>query len=344
VPRAISNPQPRTQKKARVFDAHNAFEETMLGPSLRRLGRTTISHSPPVPVGASALPMQQRQWRSITMLATSRRSAGRFPVDRHSKNPLAAVAAQQQQQWRSVFVQTAETPNPESLKFIPTGVVVMEDADQNGQGFYVTRNGDQNEILKSPLATKLLQVDGVKSIFLGSDFITITKYAEEKWQYIRPELFSIIMDWADSGEKAVLDAPLITDTTILDDDDEIVAMIKELIETRIRPAVQQDGGDIRYVGFEEESGLVTVKLAGSCVGCPSSAVTLKQGVENMLMHYIPEVKAVVSLDEEEKEEGGGYDGESSSSLSSVNVDKIETPKPNKTYEERLAAAGIPFSD
>jgi NFU1 iron-sulfur cluster scaffold homolog, mitochondrial len=249
---------------------------------------------------------------------------------------------QQQQQWRSVFVQTAETPNPESLKFLPTGVVVMEDAQQSGQGFYVTRNDDQKEILKSPLATKLLKVDGVKAIFLGSDFITVTKFAEEKWQYMRPELFQIIMDWADSGEKAVLEAPLITDTTILDDDDEIVAMIKELIESRIRPAVQQDGGDIRYVGFDEETGLVTVQLAGSCVGCPSSAVTLKQGVENMLMHYIPEVKAVVSLEEEPDGRGGD---ESSSSSSSDPVEKTAVEaKPNKSYEERLAAAGIPFSD
>jgi Fe-S cluster biogenesis protein NfuA len=99
------------------------------------------------------------------------------------------------------------------------------------------------------------------------------------------------MEWADAGKPALLDKPEITDTTILEDDDEIVAMIKELIEARIRPAVQEDGGDIRYVDFAEDTGMVTVELAGSCVGCPSSSVTLKQGVENMLMHYIPEVTA-----------------------------------------------------
>ena len=111
-------------------------------------------------------------------------------------------------------------------------------------------------------------------------------------------------------------------------DDEVVAMIKELIESRIRPAVQEDGGDIRYVNFEEDTGLVTVELAGSCVGCPSSSVTLKQGVENMLQHYIPEVTAVVALEEEQSEEDGGETDE----------------KTQKTYEERLQAAGIPFSD
>ncbi len=109
-------------------------------------------------------------------------------------------------------------------------------------------------------------------------------------------------------------------------------MIKELLESRIRPAVQEDGGDIRYVGFAPETGLVTVQLAGSCVGCPSSSVTLKNGVENMLMHYIPEVTGVESL-EEESENGD-----------EVEVDMSEDEKKAKTYEERLKAAGIPFSD
>ena len=108
-------------------------------------------------------------------------------------------------------------------------------------------------------------------------------------------------------------------------------MIKELIESRIRPAVQEDGGDIRYVNFEEDTGLVTVELAGSCVGCPSSSVTLKQGVENMLQHYIPEVTAVVALEEEESTDDGGDSGK-------------PEEKTQKTYEERLQAAGIPFSD
>lgn len=146
---------------------------------------------------------------------------------------------------------------------------------------------------------------------------------------MRPDIFSTLMDFFDSNQPVMVDEPIISDTTILDDDDEVVAMIKELIEARIRPAVQEDGGDIRYIGFEEETGIVTVQLAGSCVGCPSSSVTLKQGVENMLMHYIPEVTNVVALEEEAEEE-------KSESSSSQN--------PQKSYEERLAAAGIPFSD
>jgi Fe-S cluster biogenesis protein NfuA len=241
------------------------------------------------------------------------------------------------QQYRSVFIQTSDTPNPESLKFIPTGVTVVDSDDS--AGFYVTKQDKASEILRSPLAKSLFDVEGVKAVYLGSDFVTVTKFAEHKWKLLRPQLFEVLMDWADKGEPALLDQPLITDTTILDDDDEVVAMIKELIESRIRPAVQEDGGDIRYVSFEEETGLVTVQLAGSCVGCPSSSVTLKQGVENMLMHYIPEVKNVVALDEPEPEGDGGE----ASSAAAVEPEEDVAATKQKSYEERLKAAGIPFS-
>ena len=234
---------------------------------------------------------------------------------------------------RTVFIQTENTPNPESIKFVPTGSVVLENED--GNGYFVNKNDPKEDILRSPLCSKLFQIDGVKAVYLGGDFVTITKYAEHKWQLMRPEIFGCLMEFFDSKEAVLLDQPLITDTTILEDDDEVVAMIKELIEQRIRPAVQEDGGDIRYVGFDETTGLVTVQLAGSCVGCPSSSITLKQGVENMLMHYIPEVTSVEALEEEE-EDGG--------SAGSTEDTKEEEPTKQKTYEERLAAAGIPFSD
>jgi len=155
------------------------------------------------------------------------------------------------------------------------------------------------------------------------------------------------MDFYASNREVMTDVPQITDTTILDDDDEVVAMIKELLESRIRPAVQEDGGDIKYVGYEEESGIVTVQLAGSCVGCPSSSVTLKNGVENMLMHYIPEVTGVVSLEEEEEEDGSdGEDGDGTSGEVVVeqSSSSVEEKKKMKTYQDKLAAVGIPFSD
>ena len=271
-----------------------------------------------------------------------------------------------QEQRRSLFIQTATTPNPESLKFIPNGRLVLghipEDIENdtfnkleegeeialndyttsdNNVGFHMTRK-DHTLIARSPLAKLIFNLDeGIKSIYLGYDFITITKYAEAHWQHLQTPIFGAIMDFYATNQPALLEVPEITDTTILEDDDEVVAMIKELLESRIRPAVQEDGGDIKYVGFEEHTGIVTVQLAGSCVGCPSSSVTLKNGVENMLMHYIPEVTAVISLEEEEDGEGNGDGGE-------VVVTKSGSGdsegKKMKSYEERLAAAGIPFSD
>ncbi|KAL7528017.1 hypothetical protein ACHAXR_002232 [Thalassiosira sp. AJA248-18] len=272
-------------------------------------------------------------------------------------------------QRRSLFIQTVETPNPESLKFIPNGRLVLghnadsidtADPNQAGEegielsipdanntndtnGVYLTRK-DHTLIARSPLAKTLFNLDlGVKSIYLGYDFLTVTKYAEAHWAHLQTPIFGAIMDFYATGDPVMRDAPQITDTTIMDDDDEIVAMIKELLETRIRPAVQEDGGDIRYVGFEEETGIVTVQLAGSCVGCPSSSVTLKNGVENMLMHYIPEVTNVISLEEEEDDGEGDYDGGDVVVEQSGGSSKEEKKKMN-TYQDKLAAAGIPFSD
>lgn len=236
-----------------------------------------------------------------------------------------------QQTIRTMFIQTEDTPNPESLKFLP-GKPVLTDVEDNA-GFYATKS-DRQDIARSPLAKALFAVEGVKSIYLGNDFVTVTKVAQHQWAHVRIQIFSAIMEHYASGQPALTETAEITDTTILDDDDEVVAMIKELLETRIRPAVQEDGGDIRYVGFEPDTGVVEVKLAGSCVGCPSSSVTLKQGVENMLMHYIPEVKSVISREEESEEEGDDNDEDPPS----------EEEKKTKSYEERLAAAGIPFSD
>ncbi len=243
-------------------------------------------------------------------------------LGRNSKSMLPSL-----NRLRSLFIQTADTPNPESLKFVPNGLAIIQGDDSNG--YFVTKSDPKDDILRSPLAKQLLDVEGVKAVYLGADFVTVTKFAEHKWKLLRPQLFSVIMNWADSGKPALLEKPEISDTTILEDDSEVVAMIKELIEARIRPAVQEDGGDIRYVSFEEDTGMVTVQLAGSCVGCPSSSVTLKQGVENMLMHYIPEVTAVQALEEEPSEESGTTES---------------APQEQKTYEQRLAAAGIPFSD
>lgn len=188
---------------------------------------------------------------------------------------------------RSMFIQTESTPNDDSLKFIP-GVNVME----SGSAEFL----DTRSALASPLAIRLMGIEGVKTIFYGPDFVTVSKDSEHPWSVLKPEIYSILMEFFSSGQ------PLFRseedrenagpqDTRILDTDSDTVAMIKELLDTRVRPAIMEDGGDIEYRGFTDD-GLVQVKLKGSCRGCSSSTVTLKTGIERMLMHYIPEVKGV----------------------------------------------------
>ena len=159
------------------------------------------------------------------------------------------------------------------------------------------------------MAARLLDVDGVSSVFYGLDFITVTKAEDMNWAHVKPEIFSLITEAITSGEQLVntVDKSSAEDgqgglgedsLAANDEDDEVVAMIKELLETRIRPAIQEDGGDIEFRGFE--NGLVSLKLRGACRTCDSSTVTLKNGIESMLMHYIEEVKGVNQVMDEEE--------------------------------------------
>ncbi|CAK5280028.1 unnamed protein product [Mycena citricolor] len=199
---------------------------------------------------------------------------------------------------RSMFIQTETTPNDDSLKFIP-GITVMGDGTAE---FLDTRSA-----LSSPLAIRLMGVEGVKAVFYGPDFVTVSKDSENPWAVIKPEIYSILMEFFSSGQSLFRsqedrDNAGPQDTKILDTDSETVAMIKELLETRVRPAIMEDGGDIEYRGFDEQGdGLVKVKLKGSCRGCDSSTVTLKSGIERMMMHYIPEVKGVEQVLDQEEE-------------------------------------------
>ncbi|XP_022610039.1 NFU1 iron-sulfur cluster scaffold homolog, mitochondrial [Seriola dumerili] len=202
----------------------------------------------------------------------------------------------QNPQWvvpgRTMFVQTQDTPNPNSLKFLP-GRTVLEAGTMNFAG--------PRDAFCSPLARQLFRIDGVKSVFLGNDFITITRAdANMEWKVIKPDVYAAIMDFFTSGLPVVSeDSKPNADTAISDDDDEVVAMIKELLDTRIRPTVQEDGGDVLYRGFED--GIVKLKLQGSCTSCPSSIVTLKSGIQNMLQFYVPEVESVEQVKDEEEE-------------------------------------------
>ncbi|XP_014287511.1 NFU1 iron-sulfur cluster scaffold homolog, mitochondrial [Halyomorpha halys] len=190
---------------------------------------------------------------------------------------------------RNMFIQTQDTPNPNSLKFLPGTKVLQERQTMDFPSL--------KEAASSPLAKLLFRIEGVKAVFFGPDFITVTKVDDDvEWKIIKPEIFATIMDFFASGLPILLDVKPNSDTEILEDDDEVVQMIKELLDTRIRPTVQEDGGDIQYLGFEE--GIVKLKMQGSCTNCPSSVVTLKSGIENMLQFYIPEVKGVESVEDE----------------------------------------------
>lgn len=141
----------------------------------------------------------------------------------------------------------------------------------------------------SPMARKLFGIEGVTRVFYGKDFISVTKEEELDWQFLKPEILAVITDHYTKGLPLFTEEPEAEDTKINENDSEAVAMIKEIIETRVRPFVQEDGGDITYLDFDEEEGLVTIEMKGSCAGCPSSAVTLKNGIEGMLKHYVSEV-------------------------------------------------------
>lgn len=188
---------------------------------------------------------------------------------------------------RTMFIQTQDTPNPDSLKFLP-GVPVLEKGQT--MDFPTVK-----EALCSPLAKLLFRVEGVRSVFFGADFVTISKQEDAEWRLIKPEVFAVIMDFFASGLPVVTDAKPTGDTQINEDDDETVQMIKELLDTRIRPTVQEDGGDIIFMGYED--GVVKLKMQGSCSSCPSSIVTLKNGVQNMLQFYIPEVVSVEQVND-----------------------------------------------
>ncbi|EER33845.1 hypothetical protein CTRG_02663 [Candida tropicalis MYA-3404] len=199
---------------------------------------------------------------------------------------------------RNLFIQTSETPNEQALKFLPSIQILGENQTKE---FLSGR-----EAACSPLAVKLFSIDGIKSVMYGSDFITIEKSENIAWPLLKPEIFSILTEYLTNGSPILLENDkngIITDDMAFDeDDDEVVSMIKELIFTRIRPAIQDDGGDIEFIKFEPDNGTVYLKLKGACRSCDSSSVTLKNGIESMLKHYIEEVNSVEPIDEEDQDQ------------------------------------------
>uniref|UniRef100_A0A3P9K3Y8 NFU1 iron-sulfur cluster scaffold homolog, mitochondrial n=1 Tax=Oryzias latipes TaxID=8090 RepID=A0A3P9K3Y8_ORYLA len=188
---------------------------------------------------------------------------------------------------RHLSIQTQETPNPRSLKFLPGKPVL-------GSG--TLDFPSPNSAGSSSLARNLFEIEGVKGVFFGPDFITITKTDEDvEWTHIKRHAMEVIAKFFESGDQVTTEA-VHGENSLAEDDDDIVSMIKELLDTRIRPTVQEDGGDVIFKGFE--NGIVKLKLVGSCTGCPSSTVTLKNGIQNMMQFYIPEVDMVEQVEDE----------------------------------------------
>lgn len=185
-----------------------------------------------------------------------------------------------------MFIQTESTPNPATLKFLPNEDVLGD----RGTAFYT----DKESAKASPLALSLFDIASVSAIFLGRDFITVTKREDGDWNVLKPLLLTTIMDHYVSGKPIMQEAaakPAASTGVTADDENPVIAQIRELIDTRVRPAVAMDGGDIVFHSFDAD-GVVRLEMHGACSGCPSSTATLKQGIENMLKHYIPEVTAV----------------------------------------------------
>ncbi|MHC5655141.1 NifU family protein [Stappia sp.] len=184
-----------------------------------------------------------------------------------------------------MFIQTEATPNPATLKFLPGRIVLSE-------GTMDFRKSE--DASASPLAQKLFEVSGIEGIFFGHDFISVTK-GDVDWQHIKPAVLGAIMEHFMSGAPVMASEALAdSDEEFFEDgDEETVGTIKELIETRVRPAVAQDGGDITFRGFRD--GVVYLSMRGACSGCPSSTATLKHGIQNLLRHFVPEVEEVRAL-------------------------------------------------
>ncbi len=183
-----------------------------------------------------------------------------------------------------MFIQTEPTPNPATLKFIPGKTVL-------GDGTVDYR--DKSEAATSPLAQRLFGVDGVTGVFLGSDFISVTKAEADEWQHIKPAILGAIMEHYMSGAPVIASGEQAGETVPEDydaKDEDTVKTIKELLDTRVRPAVANDGGDITFHGFKD--GVVFLHMRGACAGCPSSTATLRHGIENLLKHFCPDVQEV----------------------------------------------------
>lgn len=251
---------------------------------------------------ASVATLQSSSYHSNSSRANVQLSSSR---PRWRQSP--SVQRQTPQQRRTIFIQTESTPNADALKFLPNHRI-LPDGMSTPFIEYMNPRSTISPPYPSPLAAQLMAIDGVTSVFYGADFITVTKAPDADWAHIRPEVFALITETITSGQpivniverkegedaaKGAAGGEEEDSLAYNENDSEVVGMIKELLETRIRPAIQEDGGDIEFRGFDD--GYVKLKLRGACRTCDSSTVTLKNGIEGMLMHYVSLLYARVLL-------------------------------------------------
>lgn len=284
--------------KSAVRRVANALSSSTLRPSQRVAAATAAS--------SSSQRFFSNAPRSSPLSASRRQQRPSLYHDGHLMTRTFTPTAK-----RTIFIQTEDTPNADALKFMPNHPVLPENFPSTFLE-YLSPRSTLAAPHPSPLAAQLMNVDGVTSVFYGKDYITVTKNSDTQWAHVKPEVFSLITEAvtngnpmvntveAKSGEEAGQGSSNSdVEATYDPEDEEVVGMIQELLDTRIRPAIQEDGGDIEFRGFHD--GQVMLKLRGACRTCDSSTVTLKNGIESMLMHYIEEVKGVQQVLDQEEE-------------------------------------------
>ena len=206
-------------------------------------------------------------------------------------------------QARGLFIQTHDTPNPSALIFSPADLPDSDNRLPSSPMEFVSPKSS----ISSPLAQRLFEIQGIRNVFIQQSGITVTKEEEIEWKAIKPDIFGAIMDWASSQQPAIRPSTITANTNdglnTEVQDDETIVLIKELLDTRIRPAIQNDGGDVQFVSFNKDTGTLGLRLQGACRTCDSSVITLKNGIESMVKFYVDGVERVINVEDDAEIEG-----------------------------------------
>lgn len=289
-PNCLTYLQPNTPRQNHPYTQyHSRHSRAMASQRLTRVVNSLVTKSRPAKLSHPSSARCVHQSTRLPAMAASNSSLRPTLHPLHQpSNMIRRPAAEGGS--RSIFIQTEDTPNPDAIKFLPNHPILPPGLSAAFLEYLDPRSTIAPPY-PSPLAQKIMSVDGVSAVFYGADFITVTKSTEARWPHVKPEIFSLITEAVTSGAEIVNmtaraegEAEEEDSLSYNENDSEVVGMIKELLETRIRPTIQEDGGDIDFRGFE--NGQVLLKLRGACRTCDSSNATLKTGIEHMLMHYV----------------------------------------------------------